>query len=405
MPAVPPTQTVALSGSPREVGLSFGGANAEDIAGAVQAFLSGEFSRDELLRSTERYRELVAEYAPHWLEEAAGIAAAAGVKAEDYLAYQGAKYRRINLPECFSYYAAPRHAKRGVGLFHKNRDNANRPQCAYVKELTGVYRFAATADTTDLGCMMAVNERGLCCAADVGYPDPNPRFRGMMNPDIMRLLLEQCAGVDEAVVRLRELNAAGVYAGAAIGTNWLLADATGQGAQVCHYHDRIEVSTSDEGFLVMRPDERGQRVLSAFREATPGITPTLVNRLSREAPILVPGNISAMTASVSALRPDLFTRVEFAVHNAGRVVYVPLYLGATATPKPLVDGTIYRLAEAKQVPSAELEAFEADLPDQYRRLELAARDALSKRGEEAVRRTLTLGCARLVGDAVRFLAM
>jgi hypothetical protein len=404
MPAQPPTQLVALSGSPYEVGRSFGAANAGDIAAAVQMFLSGEFSRDELLRSTERYRELVGRHAPHWLEEAAGMAAAAGVDAEDYLAYQGAKYRRINLPECFSYYAAPRHTKGGVTLFHKNRDNVNRPQCAYVKELAGVHRFAATADTSDLGCMMAVNERGLCCAADVGYPDPNPRFRGMMNPDIMRLLLERCAGVEEAIALLRELDAAGVYAGAAVGTNWLFADVTGQGAQVCHYHGRIEVNTSDEGFLVMRPDERGQQVISAFREATGDIQSSLLNRLSREAPILVSGNISAMTASVSAMRPDLFTRAEFAVHNAGRVVYVPLYLGVTATPKPLLDGTIYRLAEARHIPIAELEAFEQDVPEQCRRLELAARDALAKRGEAAARRTLTLGCARLVGDAVRFLS-
>lgn len=394
---------IPLSGSPRVVGTAFGTANAADTAAAVAGFLAGDFSRAALLASTAHYRSLVAEYAPHWLEEASGIASAAGVAVEDYLAYQGAKYRRINLPECFSYCVAPRHTVGGVTLFHKNRDNANRPQCAYVKEVQGFYRFAATADTMDLGCMMAVNERGLCCAADVGYPDPHPCYRGMMNPDIMRLLLEQCATVPEAIDRLSELEAKRVYAGAAIGTNWLFADATGEMAQVCHYHGKLEVHTSDEGFLVMRPDERGDLVLNSFRQESGRIRPALLNRLSRQSPILVDGNISAMTASVSALRPDLFSRADFAVHNAGRVVYVPLYLGITATPQPLLDGTIYRLAEARRIPTEGFADFEDGLHEQCGRLELAARDALARRGEAAARRTLTLGCARFAADAVRFL--
>lgn len=401
MAATQPIPLVSLSGSPRAVGEAFGATNAADIAAAVAEFL-GE-RRDALLASTEHYRSLVTELAPHWLDEAEGIAAAAGVDADDYLAYQGAKYRRINLPECFSYCAAPRHTTGGVTLFHKNRDNVNRPQCAYVKEVAGRYRFAATADTTDLGCMMAVNERGLCCAADVGYPDPNPCYRGMMNPDIMRLLLEGCASVPEAIDRLSELEAKRVYAGAAVGTNWLFADAAGEMVQVCHYHGKIEVNTSAEGFLVMRPDERGQRVQESFRKEAGAIRPALLNFLSRQSPILVDGNISAMTASVSALRPDLFSRADFAVHNAGRVVYVPLYLGITATPRPLLDGTIYRLAEVRRIPSAGFADFEAGLHEQCIRLELAARDALAKRGEAAARRTLTLGCARFVADAVRFL--
>jgi hypothetical protein len=403
MAARPPAQTVSLNGTPREVGQAFGASNASDIATAVAGFFAGEFGRDELLRSTDRYRALIAKHAPHWLEEAEGIAAAAGVTADDYLAYQGAKYRKINLPECFTYYAAPRHTAGGVTLFHKNRDNTNRPQCAYVKGVAGCYRFATTADTMDLGCMMAVNERGLCCAADTGYPDPNPCFRGMMNPDIMRLLLEQCSDVAEALALLRELEGKRIYAGAAIGTNWMFTDAAGNGMQVCHCHGKIEVNTSDEGFQVMRPDSRGQMVLEAFRSAAGRIRPALLNQLSRRSPILVNSNISAMTASVPAMRPDLFSRAEFAVHNAGRVVYVPLYMGITTTPKPLLDGTIYRLAETGAMPAEGLGEFEEGLHEQCGRLELAARDALAKRGEEAARRTLTLGCAKFAGDAVRFL--
>jgi len=404
MATQPPAQTVSLHGTPREVGHAFGTANAADIATAVAGFFAGEHGRDELLRSTERYRALVAELAPHWLAEAEAIATAAGVAADDYLAYQGAKYRKINLPECFTYYAAPRHTAGGVTLFHKNRDNTNRPQCAYVKGIAGCYRFATTADTMDLGCMMAVNERGLCCAADTGYPDPNPCCRGMMNPDIMRLLLEQCSDVAEALALLQELEGKRAYAGAAIGTNWMFTDAAGNGMQVCHYHGKIEVNTSDEGFQVMRPDARGQMVLEAFRPAAGGIRPALLNQLSRQSPILVNSNISAMTASVPAMRPDLFSRAEFAVHNAGQVVYVPLYLGITSTPEPLLNGTIYRLAETGAMPAETLGEFEKGLHEQCGRLELAARDALAKRGEKAARRTLTLGCARFAGSAVRFLS-
>jgi hypothetical protein len=402
---MPPStsELVSLHGTARAVGLAFGAANAGDIAAAVAEFFGGAWSRDALLASTERYRSLVAEHAPHWLDEVAGIAEAAGVGAEDYLAYQGAKYRRINLPECFSYCAAPRHTTGGVTLFHKNRDNAKRPQCAYVKEVAGFHRFAATADTMDLGCMMAVNAAGLCACADVGYPDPNPCFRGMMNPDIQRLILERCASVGEALALLEELDGKRVYAGATTGTNWLFTDAGGDMAQVRHYHGRIEVNRSDEGFLVMRPDACGEQVLAAFRAESGHIRPALLNRLSRQTPILAESNISAMTASVPALRPDLFSRADFAVHHAGRAVYVPLYLGITDTPRPLLDGTLHRLIDSRSIPAEALAEFEAGLHEQCGRLELATRDALAKRGEKAARRTLTLGCARFAADAVRFL--
>lgn len=135
-----------LEGSPTEVGAAFGAANAEDIRAEVEGFIGG--GRDSLLRATALYREILGRIAPHWLEEAAAMAGAAGVGAEDLTACMGAKYRGINRPECFTYFSAPRHNRDGITLFHKNRDNRDRPQAAYVKALRAggrmILRCAAT---------------------------------------------------------------------------------------------------------------------------------------------------------------------------------------------------------------------------------------------------------------------
>lgn len=341
---------IDLSGSPAEVGRTFGRINSADIRAGMAQFHAEEPNRDALLATTDDYFKLVERYAPHWIEEAAALAAAAGVRWEDYLAYQGAKYRGINRPECYTYFAAPRHSADGTTLFHKNRDNKERPQAAYMKAIrvTGrtTYRFLATGDTSDIGTMMGVNEKGLAAAADTGGPDPHPRFRGMMNPDLMRLILEQGQCVDDALVMIEQFYREKMYAGGKIATNWMFADASGRARRVYQYHQQYEVIEDRHGLLTMREDDRGRTVLEGFASA-PGqrVTPGLMQELSRTPPVLALSNISAMTASIPARRPELFTLAQFAVFNAGRTAYVPLAMGVTATPRVLVDGTLYRLSK------------------------------------------------------------
>ena len=397
---------VCLEGSPAEAGQRFGAVNAADIKGEVEGFFRGQ-DRDAILVATEHYRSLVEHYAPHWLEEAAALAKAADVNADDYLACQGAKYRGINRPECFTYFSAPAHNVDRVTLFHKNRDNADRPQTAYVKGLLvrgrDAFRFAATGDTTDMGTMMGVNEKGL--AADMGAPDPNPRFRGMMNPDLMRLILEQATDLDDAQAMVRRFHEEKAYAGAGVATNWMFADRSGRAARIVQFHESLEETQDEDGLLAMRDDDRGNLVLGTLRKADGAVTPQLMNQLSRAEPIIAESNISAMTAVIPSSDVDLFAYAEFAVCHAGRTVYVPLYLGCSASPRSLVDGTLYRLSigQRKDLGATSVD-FEADLDADRQGFEREARRAMELAGREAARKVLTDGCLGTAERARRYLA-
>ena len=397
---------ICLEGTPEEVGGAFGAANAADIRAEVEGFLDGQ-DRDAILAATIHHRSLVECYAPHWLDEAAALAKAAEVNADDYLACQGAKYRGINRPECFTYFSAPAHNVDRVTLFHKNRDNADRPQTAYVKGLLvrgrDAFRFAATGDTTDMGTMMGVNEKGL--AADMGAPDPNPRFRGMMNPDLMRLILEQATDLDDAQAMVRRFHEEKAYAGAGVATNWMFADRSGRAARIVQFHESLEETQDEDGLLAMRDDDRGNLVLGTLRKADGAVTPQLMNQLSRAEPIIAESNISAMTAVIPSSDVDLFAYAEFAVCHAGRTVYVPLYLGCSASPRSLVDGTLYRLSigQRKDLGATSVD-FEADLDADRQGFEREARRAMELAGREAARKVLTDGCLGTAERARRYLA-
>lgn len=402
---------VCLEGPPADVGRTWGQVNAATIRRQVRAYVGSGKDRDAKLRAVKGYREVVERIAPHWLEEAAAIAVASGVKPDEYVAYQAAKYRGINRPECFTYFSAPQCNFGNVTLFHKNRDNRDRPQAAYVKHVRvpgkRIYRFAATGDTSDMGTMMGVNEKGLASAADTGAKDPKPRFRGVMNPDLMRLILEQASTVDEAEAMIRRFNAERIYAGGPIATNWMFSDATGRAKRVIQFHERIVVASDKDGLLVMREqDRRGRLVTETLREARGRVTPQILNRLSRTQPVLAKTNISAMTAVVppSDSDPAHFGYAHFAVYRAANTVYVPLYLGVTATPRPLMDGTIYQRSkgDGREGRSA-FESLEADLEFARCRFEVRARLAADRGNLTEARRLLTAGTGKLAERVAAFL--
>ncbi len=409
---------VCLEGSPEHVGSVFGSTNAPDIRREVKQFYATVeteegIKRDELLRAGETYRCLVEQYAPHWIKEAQAAAQAAGVDPDEFLTYQGAKYRAINRPECFTYFSAPPHNADNVTLFHKNRDNVQRPQSAYVKGIQlssgAAYRFLAIGDTMDLGTMMGVNEKGLAVAADTGYDEPHPRLQGMMNTDLMRIIFERAADVDEALSWLKEFHANRVYAGGKkVGTNWMFADTGGKAIRVYQFHQKEMVVTRDEeGLMVMRDeDKRGVFVLKTLRTHRGKITAGLHNSLSRTEPVLSSTNASALTAVIPPDHPELFSYAHVALYRAANTFYLPLYLGVTATPKVLVDGLLSRLSMSDcfaeglfsegKARDPEVGKFEESLEEERANIEASARSALATKGEETARNILTEGCLCMV---------
>ncbi|MEA3365475.1 MAG: C45 family autoproteolytic acyltransferase/hydrolase, partial [Candidatus Hydrogenedentes bacterium] len=350
---------ISLEGSPRDVGAAFGNANAEDIRDDVKRFFKEAkehegFTARQLTRSGKSYAALIERYAPHWLEEAEGLARAAGVDAERYITCQGAKYRGINRPECFTWYTPPAWNRDKVGLFHKNRDNKRRTQCAYVKAVKvpgkRTYRFMAGGDTMAMGTMFGVNERGLAIAADTGEPDPHPLWHGMMNTDTMRLMLERCGDMDEVLAFLKRLQADRVCAGGKLATNWMFADARGRSLRVNQFVKRLVVKRGGRSCLVMRDaDPRGEIVSDEMRKRKGNLTAMDMNRLARRKPVLHKTNCSSFTAAIPERQCGMFTCAWFAVAHAAETVYVPLYMGVSATPSMLVNGKLSNLSMAATI--------------------------------------------------------
>ena len=416
---------ISLEGSPREAGAAFGSANAGDIRDDVKRFFKEAkehegFTARRLTKFGKAYAALVERYAPHWLEEAEGLARAAGVDTERYITYQGAKYRGINRPECFTWYTPPSWNRDKVGLFHKNRDNKARPQCAYVKALnvpgTRIHRFMASGDTMDMGTMFGVNERGLAIAADTGEPDPHPLWRGMMNTDTMRLMLEQCRDVDEALAFLKQLQVDGVCAGGKLATNWMFADARGRSLRVNQFVKCLVVKRGGRSGLVMRDaDPRGEIVRDEMRKRKGHLTARDMNRLARCNPVLQETNCSSFTAVIPERHCGMFTCAWFAVAHAAQTVYVPLYMGVSATPALLANGGLSRLSmaasggKALDVHPAHLlvdpNAFEHDMEADRVILEAHAQKVYRSEGRAAAAEVLTQGCLRFAERARQLLAL
>ena len=153
---------VSLVGDARTVGTRWGRLNAADTRRHTDAMLATWRTRGlsdkQMVAKSEPFRRFATKFAPHWLDEAAAIAEAAGTRPEFYTAFLAGKYRDLFfVHECTSFLAVGDATADGATLFHKNRDNVARSQCAYhkaVRHSSGPAAFWATGDTSDSGVMM-----------------------------------------------------------------------------------------------------------------------------------------------------------------------------------------------------------------------------------------------------------
>ena len=102
--------------------------------------------------------------------EAAATAREIGVDEKLYQAFIDGHSRGRFLHECTSYAVSREHTRDGAILFHKTRDNTDRPQVACVVQsaVKGINKFITVSDIGNIRCSMMVNDKGLAGSAD--YP-------------------------------------------------------------------------------------------------------------------------------------------------------------------------------------------------------------------------------------------
>lgn len=344
-PAATPLVTgVELVGSPRQIGERWGTLNAQAIRDDMEQYYLAPARRAgldeaELIRRAEKAVALAQEVAPHWIEEAHAIAAAADVEPDLYLSFVFNVYRSLWQGEdCTSFAMSPRHTEDERIFFHKNRDNVPKRQSAFIiaTDRPRVNKFIAVSDASVIACMMMVNDKGLAGSADVGgIREESPRYRGWMNTALLRYIAENASDCAEALEIIEQFVDAGNYAGATHGTHWLFVDRHGTILQVANdstrvehrYHDDKVYFSADRGAAVTRMQELAEPV--SFAD---------FHNVSRDPATCFPQTISGMSVDISRDRPDLLTVAWISM--PARSLSFPLFMGGVRTPQVLVNGEV-----------------------------------------------------------------
>lgn len=419
-------QLVVLEGSPEQVGREWGRINKKDIKDHLLQFFGFAnkdmgLNRKILLKRAERYVSIINDIAPHWLKEACAIAEESGVNPDDYICFLGGKYRGIFFNECFSYLVVGKASQDGSTLFHKNRDTTIVPQSAYVKGIIldgkpscKVAKYISIGGTSDTGCMMMVNEKGLCGSADTGVIDKKPSYGGVMNHDILRYIAERASTCEEAVEIIEDFISKGWYAGGVYETRWLFADKKGTGVHIDNSSQKIKNKFIRDNFLINSPPDSRTKVAKRILKKNFGkIEDNLMNFISRENPICAQLNPSSFTAKVSFNYTDILSYAWVALgERAEETFYIPLYLGVTGTPLPLVNGKISKLYKNvkkifsnKNYYTFKLANVEEELDFQRANLEKHARLLLQRGKRREAKRLLTQGCLDMVRQTERILTL
>ncbi|MBN1553658.1 MAG: hypothetical protein JXA11_02850 [Phycisphaerae bacterium] len=347
------SEMIRLAGDPEVVGTLWGQVNRQWIRGDMEEFFlkpakEKRLDEKELIRRAQRFVEIADAVAPHWLTEAAAVADAAEVDKDLYTAFLAGVYRKLFLlPECTSYSVPKQYTRDNAILFHKNRDNARRAQCAFVlqSDAPGVNKFISTSDAAALACMMMVNEKGLAGSADMPCGrkagDAPPTYRGMMNPFILRHIAERADDCDAALAILQDFVTRGYYAGGDVNeTHWLFVDRNGVVLEVLNNAKNVESKVHDQ--KVYFSTRENTPAAGRLREATSPVDFHLFHNVSRDESICFENSISGMTVEIDPHRPDAFTCawISLPAHS----VSFPLLMGGEGTPEALLNGGAYNLA-------------------------------------------------------------
>ena len=376
---------VELRGTPAEIGETWGTVNRQAVRDAMQRYLAKasteKLSQETLLRRAEAFVQIAERIAPHWIEEARAIARAAEVDADLYVSFVANSPRGIGFHECTSYAAAGKFTQGGVAFFHKNRDNVDRPQAAYIlaSSVKGVNKLIAISNAgATVNCSMIVNDKGLAGSAD--YPahltrkgDPHallpeaaePRFRGMMNGAVLRHVAERAADCAQALDIVRDLIHRGYYAGGTVnGTHWLFVDRTGTILEISSNPRHVVSRIHTQKAYFSRLD--GSAAAKMLRGSQRPIDFHLFHNVSRDPSICLGSSISGMTVELDAEHPEMLTCAW--VSLPARSLSFPLFMGARKTPRCLLSGDLYKAGKRLGRDNARWETLEKQAHAEKQRL-------------------------------------
>jgi len=256
-------QAVFLDGRADEVGRIQGEWQRAALCERVERTLrrAHQLQNESVLRErAERFASVLENAAPHWIEEANGVANAAGIEPWQLLAlnhlpphFWGKDYVAPPLGgeilsedlvdiyeaqgvepgmgggDCTAFFALGDASISGETLLHKNRDERDEVQSLYIKRIEGHFRFVGGGEIGNLGTAHAHSENFWAGANNTGSAVLPEEYVDCALGDshVLRLLCERCASLDEIVPALEEWQSRGWVGGGGfeMGSIWILADA------------------------------------------------------------------------------------------------------------------------------------------------------------------------------------
>ena len=365
---------VSLSGTPAEVGETWGTVNRQAIRLDVERHLAKakkeNLSESTLIERAQTFVEIVKRIAPHWIEESRAIARAAGIDSDLYLSFLANRPRGIGFHECTSYAVSRKFTQDNAILFHKTRDNTGCDQAAYVltSSVKGVNKFIAVWNASAINCSMMVNDKGLAGAAD--YPahltrknDPSallpepaePRYRGMMGGHFLRYVAERASSCAEALDIIKDFVEKGYYAGGDVnGQHWLFVDREGVILEISSNSRHVVSKIHSQKVYFSRLD--GSAAAKQLYEAERPIDFHLFHNISRDPSILFGSSISGMTVEISAEHPDILTCAWLSL--PAKSLSFPIFMGGQTTPRCLVNGDLYKVGKTLDTERSRWESLE-----------------------------------------------
>lgn len=197
---------VTLTGAAYDIGLRVGTLARGALARRLRQQLGDERAWPALIEKhgqrVAAYREILLGTAPHWYEEAQGMAHGAGLPLDALLLVNAnpAGLAPAAAENCTAFAVIGEASGCGANLLHKNRDEQPIPQSFFAKHVDGKNRILGGVEVGGLGLAQMVNEHGLAGANNTGPPiiagGPEDGFDDRL---VLRMIGEQANNCEQAL--------------------------------------------------------------------------------------------------------------------------------------------------------------------------------------------------------------